>query len=118
MRRTEEGFSLVEVMVALAVLALAMLALLRLNSASAGTSIAAERAVMADIVAENALISALIAGSPPAYGSKAIDIETLDENWIVTTEASPLEGGLVRIQVDVRDAAGVAASLEAMRTAR
>lgn len=117
MRSDETGFSLVEVLVALAVLGLALLALLRLNAANAGTAVALERATFGDIVAENALVEALVGKTPPAYGAKMSEARNGSESWQVTRIASRSEQpGIMLIRIDVRDASGnLAASLSGMR---
>ncbi|MBV7257814.1 type II secretion system minor pseudopilin GspI [Pacificimonas sp. WHA3] len=117
MRAAETGFSLVEVMVALGILSLAMMALLRLNGASASTAVAAERAALADIAAENAMVEAMLLPRAPAFGTSTATIFNAGQNWTVTTEAERLGDGLIRLRVDVADGNGVAASLQGMRSA-
>ena len=67
--RAEPGFTLVEVLVALAIFSLAALALLRLQGAALATTARLDDKAMASIVARNQAIAALVAPQPPAFGT-------------------------------------------------
>jgi general secretion pathway protein I len=118
--RRADGFTLIEVMVALAVLGLAVLALIRLGAANARTASAVEDALLADIVAENAVVDALTAPQPPAFGTTSGPVVNAGRNWIVERTVSRTDdAGLIRISVDVRAADGPGASgLTAFRSGR
>jgi len=65
----EEGFTLIEMLVALAIFSLAALALLRLGGASATNSARLESQAMAQIVARNIAVETLTDPAPPAFGT-------------------------------------------------
>jgi general secretion pathway protein I len=65
----EAGFTLIEMLVALAIFSLAALALLRLGGATAGNSARLESQAMAQIVARNLAVEALTDPAPPAFGT-------------------------------------------------
>ncbi|MGB7406305.1 MAG: type II secretion system minor pseudopilin GspI [Pacificimonas sp.] len=88
MSRTEEGFTLVEVLVALGVLGLAVLALLRLGSAHGNTIAASERIVLAEIVADNALAEAITSDTPPALGEDRQTLSNMGERWLVESDVA------------------------------
>ena len=112
------GFTLVEVLVALAVLGLAVLALLRLGTAHVQTALSLERAALADIAAENALIEALIAETPPAYGEERLSAEVGGTDWtLLRTAERTAEGAVMIVRVEAYDGAGRAAAVEGMRRA-
>ena len=64
----ERGFTLIEVMVAMAVFGLAVLALLNLTGENVRAAAGAETRVMAAVVADNQAIEALTSQVPPALG--------------------------------------------------
>ncbi|MEE4350980.1 MAG: type II secretion system minor pseudopilin GspI [Pacificimonas sp.] len=114
--RGDTGFTLVEVLVAMAVLSLAVLALLRLGTAHAQSAIAVDRVVRADIVAENALIAATIAPQPPALGTATETVTNLGSAWTVTRTAERTAvGGVLLIRVEAVSADGARAYLEGFR---
>lgn len=65
----EEGFTLIEMLVALAIFSLAALALLRLGGATATNSARLESQALAQIVARNIAVETLSDPAPPAFGA-------------------------------------------------
>jgi general secretion pathway protein I len=117
MRVRQNGFTLVEVLVAIAVLGLAVLALVRLGAANATTLVRAETAMLADIVAENAVVEALTQPLPPSLGEARQTVVNAGQTWtVVTRVAEAGERGLLRIDVSVEDAGSSVSSLTAFRS--
>jgi general secretion pathway protein I len=67
--QTENGFTLIEMLVALAIFSLAALALLRLGGATATNSARLDSQAMAQIVARNIAVETLTDPEPPAFGT-------------------------------------------------
>ena len=70
-RSAQQGFTLIEMMVALAVFSLAALALIRLEGASFRGAATLDRVTMANIVARNVAVDALTDAKPPAAATTA-----------------------------------------------
>ncbi|MEO1309439.1 MAG: type II secretion system minor pseudopilin GspI [Pseudomonadota bacterium] len=101
--RTARGFTLLEVLVALAILGVVMLALMRLLVVDSATAIALEDRLAAEIVADNAAVETMIDLQPPDLGIER-GSEILDGRewlWTRTTVESGVES-LVRIDIAVR----------------
>lgn len=104
---SNKGFTLIEVMVALAVFALAALALVRLEGATLRGAGFADSATMAQLVARNVAVDAMTDARPPAAGR----VEGVEENggrrWRWTREVRALgDGQVLRIDVAVADQGG------------
>ena len=65
----EAGFTLIEMLVALAIFSLAALALLRLGGATATNSARLQEQAIAQIVARNIAVETLTDPEPPAFGA-------------------------------------------------
>lgn len=106
-RSAEHGFTLIEMMVALAVFSLAALALIRLEGATVrGTSIL-ESTLAAQMVARNVAIEAMTDTTPPAIGTAKGIEQNGGRAWSWTRETRPTgDSRIVRIDVEVADAAG------------
>jgi general secretion pathway protein I len=99
---TEHGFTLIEIMVALAVFGLAALALLRLQGVSARSTADVERRALGQIVANNVAVEALTDPTPPSLGT-ASGAETnggLQWRW-TRTVARTADVRIIRIDVGV-----------------
>ncbi len=109
---TPPGFTLVEVLVALAVFSLAALALLRLGGAALGTAARLDEKAVAAIVAANVAAETRLAAAPPAFGTD----EGSETNagrawrWRRTTARTP-DPRLARIDISVLDAEGGTAAV-------
>jgi len=68
-RSAQQGFTLIEMLVALAIFSLAALALLRLGGATATNSARLESQALAQILADNIAAETLTDPEPPAYGT-------------------------------------------------
>lgn len=105
-RRTRgRGFTLIEVMVALAVVALGMSALLETLSISAGNIAALRDKTVAEWVALNKLTDTRLALTPPTLGKTEGDIDDCARgrwHWRQDISAVPAIPGLVNITVSVR----------------
>jgi len=101
--RTEGGFSLVETVAAMGILALAAIPLLEVSSdATANTRYMQERA-LARIVAENAIAYAVSDPRPREFGIETGVVQQFgrDFQWTVTTSPGALQG-VQGVLVEVR----------------
>ena len=119
-RSCEAGFTLIEVVVALAVFSLAALAMLRLQGAALGTTARLDEKSVAAIVARNQAIAALLQPQPPSLGSSSGEEENGGRRWrwTQTVERSP-DPRLQQIEIKVAGPGGdTAASLSLVRNAK
>ena len=104
----QNGFTLIEIMVALAVFSLAALALIRLEGATIRGATILDSTLTAQIVARNVAIEAVTDARPPVIG----DTTGVESNggrawqWTRHVEATG-DSRILRIDVTVADAAGV-----------
>ena len=105
-RRGEQGFTLIEMLVALAIFSLAALALLRLSGATATNSARLADQAIAQIVAENVAVETLTDPGPPPIGTQAGQAVNGGRrwNWTRTVARSP-DARILQIEI-------VAASLD------
>lgn len=102
--RTRQGFSLIELLVALAVFSLAALALLNLTGENVRTAADVETRTVAAIVADNLAVEAMISVDPPGEGETAGTTSMAGRDWrwrrIVTATPDP---DMIRIEVKVSE---------------
>ncbi|MBW8310857.1 MAG: type II secretion system minor pseudopilin GspI [Rhizobium sp.] len=102
MRHAEAGFSLIEMLVALAVFSLAVLALLNLSGQNARTAVVVEEQVLAGIVADTLAAEALLLSDAELANASEGTETAGDRRWrwrrTLTPTAQP---GLVRVDVAV-----------------
>ncbi|MCC8468578.1 type II secretion system minor pseudopilin GspI [Xanthomonas phaseoli] len=118
--RASGGFSLLELIVALAIFAMAVVGLLNLSGESTRTAVVLEERALAAVVAENQAIEATLAPAAaigaPAHGQVVLG----GRNWEWQRQSTPAgAAGLLQIQVRVRSAgqAQEVASLTVLRSA-
>ena len=101
------GFTLIEMLVALAIFSLAALALLRLGGASATNGARLHEQAIAQVVARNLAVETLSDPAPPPFGSLAGEAVNGGRRWRWTrsTARSP-EARIQQIRIDVADADG------------
>jgi len=117
-RRRREGFTLVEILVALAIFSFAAIALLNLSGQNAASADLVERRLLASIVAENRAAEAMLGA--PALGELTGEEELGGRTWAwrtLTTATQVPE--ILRTDVEVREGEDpqVAASLSVFRAA-
>ena len=106
-RSAEHGFTLIEVMVALAVFGLAVLALVRLEGAAIRGATSVEEATVAQMVARNVALDAVTAAQPPTPGRSEGSEANGGRAWRWTRQISPTgDPRVVRIDVAVADRTG------------
>lgn len=106
-RYAEHGFTLIEIMVALAVFSLAAMALVRLESATIRGASILDETFVAQMVARNVAIEAVTDAQPPTAG-RVTGVETNGgQAWTWTRQVSALGGSRVlRVDVLVADRTG------------
>jgi general secretion pathway protein I len=117
-RSAEAGFTLVEMMVALAVFSLAALALLRLEGATVSTTARLREQAVAQLVARNLAVEALSDPVPPAFGRTGGETVNGGRKWrwsrIVARSPEPR---IQQIEIRVRGQGPEGASLTIFRRA-
>ena len=101
-RGGQDGFTLVEMLVALAIFSLAALALLRLGVTNAVQSARLEEQAIAQIVARNIAVEALSDPAPPAFGELSGQAVNAGRRWrwVRRTGRSP-EARIQQIEISV-----------------
>lgn len=100
------GFTLIEVLVALSVLSIGVVALLKVQGESAAAASGARARLFAQIVAENQLVETITSPNPLTVGTTTGESRLADQAWQWTQDvAATGNRGVMRIQVVVRDAA-------------
>jgi general secretion pathway protein I len=99
-RPSEAGFTLIEMLVALAIFSLAALALLRLGGATAANSARLESQAMALVVARNLAVEVLTDPEPPAFGRSGGELVNGGRRWrwLRTVARSP-EARIQQIEI-------------------
>jgi general secretion pathway protein I len=115
--RAEQGFTLLEMLVAMAVLSLGALALLNLAGENTRTAGVIEERFFAGVVAENRAIEALTSSVPPTLGEEAGADPAGGRTWPWTRRASVAGAGMTRVEVQVLppQGRGVAGEVTAFR---
>ena len=103
--RPTRGFSLIEMLVAMAVFSLVALALLNLAGENTRTAVVIEERVLAGVVADNRAVEAMLA-TPAQLASQSAGTESAgDREWRWTRTVSPTDmDAIVRIDVTVMPA--------------
>ena len=102
------GFTLIEVLVALAVLTIALAAVMRALSQNIDTSASLRDRTVAMWVAQNRLVLHQIQRDFPALDTTTGDVEMAGRKWLWTelVTAAPGEPAMRQIHIEVRAASG------------
>lgn len=105
--RSDRGFTLLEIMVALAVFSLAAMALIRLEGATIRGAGALDATLLAGGVARNVAIEAVTDAAPPSSGlTRGVEANG-GRTWAWTRVVAPTgDPRIVRVDVAVSDANG------------
>jgi general secretion pathway protein I len=104
--RGARGFTLIEVLVALAIVAIGMAAVMEVLTSSANTTVFLQDKTFAQWVALNRLETVRLSGSVPTVGSSSDDITYAGRSWEWQQKVTAVTQikGMVQIEVDVRPA--------------
>jgi general secretion pathway protein I len=116
-RSAQQGFTLLEMLVALAIFSLAALALVRLQAVSVRTAGDLDARVLAGIVARNLAFERLTDPTPPAKGESEGDVTNADRSFHWTQVVAPTDDKRI-LQVTVTVTSGPGQSPAVLSIAR
>ena len=103
----EHGFTLIEIMVALAVFSLAALALIRLEGATIRSTALLQSTLLAQIVARNVAVEAVSDVQPPTRGRVSGAAQNGGRAWRWVRDVRAIgDGDVMRVDVAVADQEG------------
>lgn len=104
--KTTRGFTLIEVLVALAIVAIGMAAVLEALTSSANTAVYLQDKTLAEWVALNRIATVRLSGNVPTAGTSNDDIDYAGRSWEWQQKVTDLPKipGMVQIEVNVRPA--------------
>lgn len=98
------GFTLIEMLVALAIFSIAALALIRLDAATVRTSADVATRTMGQIVAQNIAVETITDPAAPAVGRAVGTTENGGRSWVwARTTSRTADPALLRVDVAVTD---------------
>jgi general secretion pathway protein I len=98
-----DGFTLIEVLVALAIVAIGMAAVMEAMTSSANTALYLQDKTFAEWVALNRLETVRLSGTVPIAGTSSDDLDYAGRSWEWQEKVSDTKiSGMVQIEVDVR----------------
>ena len=106
-RTAQKGFTLTEVLIAMAILSTAIAGALVLMSNQVSAAGDVERRLIAGIVADNVLVEAMASPAPLELGTQTglAEMGGTDWTWTLVTAETPV-ASMVRLTVDVREEDG------------
>lgn len=105
--RREQGFTLLEMLVALAVFSLAALALVRLQGVTLRTAADLDSKAMAQIVARNLMVEVQTDPAPPSLGSEEGEADNGGRRWRWTRQVKATDDKrLLQVELIVDGQAG------------
>lgn len=103
----ESGFTLLEMLVALSVFSIAVLALVNLAGENLRNAVLIEERTFANVVAENRAVEALILADPPGQGEASGTEAAANRLWRWTRKVSPTpDADIVRVDISVTSQVG------------
>lgn len=115
-RPGQTGFSLLEMLVALAVFSIAALALIKLQGASLMQTAELDSRLYSEIMVRNLAVEALTDPNPPSLGDTEGSASNAGRNFTWRRTTTAMEGGeLLRVEVAVKQAAGPEVTLTVLR---
>lgn len=100
-----KGFTLIEVLVALAIVAIGMAAVMEALTSSANTAIYLQDKTFAEWVALNRIETVRLSGTVPTTGTSNDTIDYAGQSWEWRQKVTNIQiPGVVQIEVDVRPA--------------
>ena len=100
----QNGFTLIEMLVALAVFAIAALTLLRMEGASIARTADLDQRLLREVVAQNLASEWLTDPAPPALGNVSGQAANMGRQFAFTRHVEKMsDAGVVRVVVSVRE---------------
>ena len=116
---TCKGFTLLEMLVALAIFSLAALTLLRMTGASLSQTADLDQRFAREIVAQNLAVEILTDAQPPSLGPANGTVENFGRSfqWTRSAELIGDNNSLMRVDITVTEGSGSAVTLDVVRPA-
>lgn len=116
---SERGMTLVETLVALAILAGVVLAAYAMTAQSARFAAIEQERLVAGIIADNEMTKTMIRPEPPDRGEEEVEVEMAGRKWLAKREVSDAGEDLLRIEIAVSRSgeAQILARVETLRAA-